>query len=85
MTARCLGSSQYLKEKFGMGYTFETKIDPKNDLEFFELVQQLFSDRASIFESFSNRYVYNVPKDCIKSLARVFEKLENGKIRFLFI
>lgn len=76
---RCLGSSQFLKEKFGMGYTLETKINPQRRDEFFSQIQQLFMQQAAVIEDFANRYVLNIPKDCIKSLAHVFERLETGK------
>ncbi len=80
---RCLGSSQYLKEKFGMGYIFETKINNLHQSEFFEFVKNLFIEKASINESFSNRYIYNIPKESIKSLSLVFEQLEKGKYNFI--
>ncbi len=62
-----------------MGYIFETKINTQHQSEFFEFVKKLFMDKACINESFSNRYIYNIPKESIKSLALVFEHLEKGK------
>ncbi len=62
-----------------MGYIFETKINIQHQSEFFEFVKKLFMDKAYINESFSNRYIYSIPKDSIKSLALVFEQLEKGK------
>ena len=75
---RCLGSSQYLKEKFGMGYTLETKIETRYRNEFLNLIQSLFAQEATITEEFANRYVFNVPKHCITSLSKIFERLESG-------
>ena len=81
LVARCLGSSQYLKEKFGMGYTLETKIKAENEKNFFEFMSRAFSNKSTIVESFSNRYVFNIPRDSIKSLANVFGNLEQGEFR----
>ena len=75
-----MGSSQYLKEKFGAGYTLETKINSAQKTEFFECIQNLFIQQAKIVESFSNRYVFSIPRDSIKSLAHVFDKLEKCKL-----
>lgn len=61
-----------------MGYTFEAKIDKQFESEFFEYVENLFGQQAKLAENFSNRFVYNVPRDSIKSLGFVFEKLEKG-------
>ncbi len=61
-----------------MGYTLEAKVSPHNRQEFLSQVQQMFKDEATVIEHFSNRYVFNVPKECIRSLAEVFERLENG-------
>lgn len=61
-----------------MGYTLETKINPTYRREFLEEIQKMFLQEATVVEEFSNRLVFNVPKDCIKSLANVFERLENG-------
>ncbi len=68
-----------------MGYIFETKINNQHQSEFFEFVKNLFMDKACINESFSNRYIYNIPKESIKSLSLVFEQLEKGKNRLMMI
>jgi hypothetical protein len=65
-----------------MGYLFETKINNQHQSEFFEFVKDLFMNRAYINESFANRYIYNIPKESINSLALVFERLEKGKNSF---
>nr|QUF59433.1 ATP-binding cassette transporter Abca5 [Brachionus angularis] len=77
---KCLGSSQYLKEKFGMGYTLEAKIKNTNEQEFSRFVDELFFGYAKLSESFSNRFVYNVSKEGLKSLAYVFQNLEKAKL-----
>lgn len=61
-----------------MGYTLETKIEPQYRNEFFNLIQSLFNQEATLTEEFSNRYVFNVPKHSIKSLSKIFERLESG-------
>ena len=73
---RCLGTSQYLKEKFEMGCTLEAKINMLKQASFFVLIEQVTKQRATLVDHFSNRYVYNIPRDCIKSFAQLFEKLE---------
>jgi hypothetical protein len=61
-----------------MGYILEAKINTARVDEFLEFIKILFIGKATVFESFSNRYVFNVSRDCIKSLAHVFSKLEQG-------
>ena len=41
-------------------------------------IQQLSMQQEVLAEQFLNRFVYNIPKDCVKSLSGVFEKLEKG-------
>jgi hypothetical protein len=80
-----LGSSAYLKEKFSMGYTLETKIDLNQKNEALDFIQNIFNQKAKLAESFSNRFVLSIPKDCIKSLARVFQSLEKGIFKDAFL
>ncbi|RNA41260.1 ATP-binding cassette sub-family A member 5-like isoform X1 [Brachionus plicatilis] len=76
---KCLGSSQYLKEKFGAGYLLELKIS-KNKMDEFNLfINDLFNGQAIELDNFSDHRLYSVPKKEIKSLARVFKALENAK------
>jgi hypothetical protein len=68
-----------LKEKFSMGYTLETKIDLSQKDAALNLIQNIFNQEAKLTETFSNRFVLSIPRDCIKTLARVFQSLEKGK------
>lgn len=68
-----------------MGYTLETKIRLENKEAFLQYVHHSFMGKATLTESFSNRFVFNVPRDCIKSLAMVFGNLERAKEQNLLI
>ena len=61
-----------------MGYTLETKIDLSQKDDALNFIQNIFNHKAKLAESFSNRFIISIPKDCIKSLARVFQSLEKG-------
>jgi hypothetical protein len=54
------------------------KINPSRDVEFFRLMTPLFMGQFDTAEQFSNRYILSIPRETIKSLALVFEKLEKG-------
>lgn len=69
-----------MKEKFGKGYILEVKVNPGRESEMENFIRGTFSDKAVVTEKFSNRYVFSVPKDCIKSLSNVFAQLENGNV-----
>ncbi|XP_078615923.1 cholesterol transporter ABCA5-like isoform X2 [Branchiostoma floridae x Branchiostoma japonicum] len=85
---KCLGSTQHLKNKYGSGYILEVKVkeqseDINNDLEasldlLDSFVHELFPGAAEA-EVISNRVTYNIPKEDVRSLARVFTALEEGK------
>ncbi|NXN25552.1 ABCAA protein, partial [Nycticryphes semicollaris] len=78
---RCIGSIQYLKNKFGKGYLLEIKI--KNP----ELTDLLHAEILRIFpsaarqERFPSLLVYKVPMEDALPLSQSFSKLEEGKIR----
>ncbi|XP_035696779.1 ATP-binding cassette sub-family A member 5-like [Branchiostoma floridae] len=85
---KCLGSTQHLKNKYGSGYILEVKVkeqseDINNDLDasldrLDSFVHDLFPDAAEA-EVISNHVTYNIPKEDVRSLARVFTALEEGK------
>ncbi|CAF0991135.1 unnamed protein product, partial [Brachionus calyciflorus] len=77
---KCLGSSQYLKEKFGTGYALETKFDPFRIDDYDEIITKIFQNKIECIESFSDRRAYTVPKESVKSLAFVFQQLEKAKL-----
>ena len=66
-----------------MGYTLETQINLQRQSSFFVFIEQLTMQRAVLIENFANKYIINIPKDCIKSLSQMFERLEKGNL-FLF-
>nr|APD26541.1 ATP-binding cassette transporter subfamily A member 5 X1 protein [Brachionus koreanus] len=76
---KCLGSSQYLKEKFGSGYLLEAKCDKLRKLEFDQTIFRIFDGKAVCSENFFNYQVFNVPSDNVKSLAKIFGELEMVK------
>ena len=80
-----MGSPQYLKDKFGMGYTLEAKINGVSENRFIDVVKSLFGDNAVLRQNFSNHFVFNIPKDTIQSLARVFDALERSTNLICFL
>nr|QNH67864.1 ATP-binding cassette transporter subfamily A member 5 [Brachionus rotundiformis] len=77
---KCLGSSLYLKEKYGSGYMLEAKFNPSKKQYFNETIIRIFNGKAACSEDFYNYKVYNVPSDHISSLASIFGELERAKL-----
>lgn len=84
---KCLGTPSYLKEKFGMGYYLEVKLplDPLKQNEFFMFLYQLCKQENNLVENFSNRFLYNIPRETIGSLALIFDLLEREKSKGVII
>lgn len=77
---KCLGSSQYLKQKFGSGYTLEVKTDEEKRPDLVFLIEKLFNKQATLSECFSNRFTFNIPRNSIQSFAKIFNQLERGNL-----
>nr|APD26543.1 ATP-binding cassette transporter subfamily A member 5 X2 protein [Brachionus koreanus] len=76
---KCLGSSQYLKEKFGADYLLEMKINVNKTEELNLILNELFNGQAIQLDCFLDHRLYSIPKNVIKSLGRIFKVLENAK------
>ncbi|NWQ58710.1 ABC8B protein, partial [Neopipo cinnamomea] len=76
---RCIGSIQYLKNKFGKGYLLEIKVkDPEHtDLLHAEILKIFPS--AARQERFPSLLVYKVPMEDALPLSQSFSKLEEAK------
>ncbi|XP_010021072.1 PREDICTED: ATP-binding cassette sub-family A member 10-like, partial [Nestor notabilis] len=76
---RCIGSIQYLKNKFGKGYLLEIKVkDPERaDLLHAEILRIFPS--AARQERFPSLLVYKVPMEDALPLSQSFSKLEEAK------
>ncbi|KAM8992316.1 ATP-binding cassette sub-family A member 10-like [Ara ararauna] len=76
---RCIGSVQYLKNKFGKGYLLEIKVkDPEHaDLLHAEILRIFPS--AARQERFPSLLVYKVPMEDALPLSQSFSKLEEAK------
>ncbi|NWS41907.1 ABCAA protein, partial [Probosciger aterrimus] len=76
---RCIGSIQYLKNKFGKGYLLEIKVkDPERaDLLHAEILRIFPS--AARQERYPSLLVYKVPMEDALPLSRSFSKLEEAK------
>ncbi|XP_027746188.1 ATP-binding cassette sub-family A member 10-like [Empidonax traillii] len=76
---RCIGSIQYLKNKFGKGYLLEIKVkDPeRTDLLHAEILKIFPS--AARQERFPSLLVYKVPMEDALPLSQSFSKLEEAK------
>ncbi|XP_072737008.1 ATP-binding cassette sub-family A member 10-like [Ciconia boyciana] len=79
---RCIGSIQYLKNKFGKGYLLEIKVkDPDcTDLLHAEILRIFPS--AARQERFPSLLVYKVPMEDALPLSQSFSKLEEAKRNF---
>ncbi|XP_010576886.1 PREDICTED: ATP-binding cassette sub-family A member 10-like [Haliaeetus leucocephalus] len=79
---RCIGSIQYLKNKFGKGYLLEIKVkDPERaDLLHAEILRIFPS--AARQERFPYLLVYKVPMEDALPLSQSFSKLEEAKRNF---
>ncbi|KFP90640.1 ATP-binding cassette sub-family A member 10, partial [Apaloderma vittatum] len=79
---RCIGSIQYLKNKFGKGYLLEIKVkDPeRTDLLHAEILKMFPS--AARQERFPSLLVYKVPMEDALPLSQSFSKLEEAKRNF---
>ncbi|EDV20637.1 uncharacterized protein TRIADDRAFT_60879 [Trichoplax adhaerens] len=83
---RCLGSTQHLKNKYGGGYHLDVKfsldvvgsngINQLNNIT--DFVKRAFPTSV-LGEHFGHRATYKIPSDDIKSLAKSFASLEQGK------
>jgi ATP-binding cassette subfamily A (ABC1) protein 5 len=77
---KCLGSSQYLKQKFGSGYTLEVRTNEEKRSDLVFLIEKLFNKQAIMSECFSNRFTFDIPRHSIESFANIFNILEKGKL-----
>ncbi|NXB63699.1 ABCAA protein, partial [Struthidea cinerea] len=76
---RCIGSIQYLKNKFGKGYLLEIKVkDPESSDVLHAEILKIFPG-AACQERFSSLLVYKVPMKDALPLSQSFSKLEEAK------
>ncbi|NWT20072.1 ABCA9 protein, partial [Vireo altiloquus] len=76
---RCIGSIQYLKNKFGKGYLLEIKVkDPESSDALHTEILKIFPGAARQ-ERFPSLLVYKVPMEDALPLSQSFSKLEEAK------
>ncbi|NXM38200.1 ABCA9 protein, partial [Gymnorhina tibicen] len=76
---RCIGSIQYLKNKFGKGYLLEVKVkDPESSDVLHAEILKMFPGAARQ-ERFPSLLVYKVPMKDALPLSQSFSKLEEAK------
>ncbi|NWH99750.1 ABCAA protein, partial [Tichodroma muraria] len=76
---RCIGSIQYLKNKFGKGYLLEIKVkDPESTEVLHAEILKIFPGAARQ-ERFPSLLVYKVPMKDALPLSQSFSKLEEAK------
>ncbi|NXI80967.1 ABCA9 protein, partial [Rhipidura dahli] len=76
---RCIGSIQYLKNKFGKGYLLEIKVkDPESSDVLHAEILKIFPGAARQ-ERFPSLLVYKVPMKDALPLSQSFAKLEEAK------
>ncbi|XP_005526894.1 PREDICTED: ATP-binding cassette sub-family A member 10 [Pseudopodoces humilis] len=76
---RCIGSIQYLKNKFGKGYLLEVKVkDPESADVLHSEILRIFPGAARQ-ERFPSLLVYKVPMKDALPLSQSFSKLEEAK------
>ncbi|XP_051490810.1 ATP-binding cassette sub-family A member 10-like isoform X2 [Apus apus] len=79
---RCIGSVQYLKNKFGQVYLLEMKVkDPEHTDRLHAEVLRIFPSAARQ-ERFPSLLVYKVPMKDALPLSQAFSKLEEAKRNF---
>ncbi|XP_050432298.1 phospholipid-transporting ATPase ABCA3-like [Adelges cooleyi] len=76
---RCLGSTQYLKNLYGAGYTLEIRLKPHGDVDDVKHFVMSSFPNAVPEEEFADRLVFGVPQSTVESLAHCFLCLENAK------
>ncbi|XP_061233233.1 ATP-binding cassette sub-family A member 10-like [Neopsephotus bourkii] len=76
---RCIGSVQYLKNKFGKGYLLEIKVkDPERAELLHAEILRIFPSAARQ-ERFPSLLIYKVPMEDALPLSQSFAKLEEAK------
>ncbi|NXL96012.1 ABCAA protein, partial [Alectura lathami] len=79
---RCIGSIQYLKNKFGKGYLLEIKVkDPESTELLHTEILKIFPSAARQ-ERFPSLLIYKVPMENALPLSQSFSKLEEAKQNF---
>ncbi|NXV74680.1 ABCA8 protein, partial [Atlantisia rogersi] len=78
---RCIGSVQYLKNKFGKGYLLEIKVKEPEHTELLHAEILRIFPSAARQERFPSLLVYKVPMEDALPLSQTFSKLEEGKSR----
>ncbi|NWR66335.1 ABCAA protein, partial [Bucorvus abyssinicus] len=79
---RCIGSVQYLKNKFGKGYLLEIKVkDPERTDHLHAEILKIFPSAARQ-ERIPSLLVYKVPMEDALPLSQSFSKLEEAKRNF---
>ncbi|XP_064006723.1 ATP-binding cassette sub-family A member 10-like [Pogoniulus pusillus] len=79
---RCIGSIQYLKNKFGKGYLLEIKVkDPEQSDLLHAEVLRIFPGAARQ-ERFPSLLVYKVPMEDALPLSQSFSRLEEARRNF---
>ncbi|KAM9222080.1 ATP-binding cassette sub-family A member 10-like [Leptosomus discolor] len=78
---RCIGSIQYLKNKFGKGYLLEIKVKDPEHTDLHAEILRIFPSAARQ-ERFHSLIVYKVPMEDALPLSRSFSKLEEVKRNF---
>lgn len=73
-----MGSTQYLKNLYGAGYTLEIKLKPRGDMDDVKNFVIMSFPNAIHEEEFADRLVFEVPQSTVTSLANCFLILENG-------
>ncbi|NXP48513.1 ABCA8 protein, partial [Heliornis fulica] len=79
---RCIGSIQYLKNKFGKGYLLEIKVKEPEHTELLHTEILRIFPSAARQERFPSLLVYKVPMEDALPLSQTFSKLEEAKRNF---
>ncbi|NWS94649.1 ABCA9 protein, partial [Mionectes macconnelli] len=76
---RCIGSIQYLKNKFGKGYLLEIKVKDAEHADLLHAEILKIFPSAACQERFPSFLVYKVPMEDALPLSQSFSKLEEAK------
>ncbi|XP_025052017.1 ATP-binding cassette sub-family A member 10 [Alligator sinensis] len=81
---RCIGSIQYLKNKFGKGYLLEIKVNDPEQVDELHAKMLTIFPQAARQERFPSLLVYKIPMEDALPLSQAFSKLEAAKQTFGF-
>lgn len=76
---RALGSSRFLKKRFGMGYLLRCSMEANADVRRVQECITKYVPEASFVSNAGTEFAMRLPKEAVTIFARLFEELDNRK------